>query len=55
MEVFFKGLCLTFNYQLKDKLLEWLQPASVGIHAHLANTGSSKLVLGAFCPPRGSS
>lgn len=24
-------------------------------HAHLANIGSSKLVLGAFCPPRGSS
>ena len=24
-------------------------------HTHLANTGSSKLVLVAFCPPRGSS
>lgn len=56
--VAFKGLCLTFNYQLKDELLEWLQPAScsVGIsHTHLAKRGNSKFVLGAFCPSRESS
>jgi len=30
-QVFFKGLCLAFHYELKEKLLEWLQPASCSV------------------------